>query len=86
MCCTILSLRDEKVLIADDRVAIVGSANINDRSMLGDRDTEVMSHPGNRVLSCFNVMNGSGGHPYRGHISCGDALGRTTVGSRLCTT
>ncbi len=25
----------------DDRVAIIGSANINDRSMLGDRDTEV---------------------------------------------
>ena len=25
----------------DDRVAIIGSANINDRSMLGDRDTEM---------------------------------------------
>jgi len=30
-----------KVLIADDAVAIVGSANINDRSFAGDRDTEV---------------------------------------------
>jgi phospholipase D1/2 len=31
----------DKILIADDRIAIIGSANINDRSMLGDRDSEV---------------------------------------------
>ena len=30
-----------KALIIDDRVAIVGSANINDRSMLGSRDSEI---------------------------------------------
>ncbi|EGB11220.1 hypothetical protein AURANDRAFT_5862, partial [Aureococcus anophagefferens] len=30
-----------KLLVADDAVAIVGSANVNDRSLLGDRDTEV---------------------------------------------
>jgi phospholipase D1/2 len=30
-----------KVMIADDRVAIIGSANINERSMLGSRDSEV---------------------------------------------
>lgn len=30
-----------KLLIVDDRVAIVGSANINDRSMLGVRDSEL---------------------------------------------
>lgn len=30
-----------KLLIADDRVAILGSANINDRSQLGDRDSEL---------------------------------------------
>lgn len=30
-----------KMLIADDRVAIVGSANANDRSMLGNRDSEL---------------------------------------------
>jgi phospholipase D1/2 len=30
-----------KLLIADDRVAIVGSANINDRGQLGDRDSEL---------------------------------------------
>ncbi|RPB03820.1 phospholipase D [Choiromyces venosus 120613-1] len=30
-----------KVLIIDDKVALVGSANINDRSQLGDHDSEV---------------------------------------------
>lgn len=30
-----------KMLIADDRIAIVGSANANDRSMQGDRDSEL---------------------------------------------
>lgn len=30
-----------KLLIADDRVAVLGSANINDRSMCGDRDSEL---------------------------------------------
>jgi phospholipase D1/2 len=30
-----------KLLIVDDRIALIGSANINDRSMLGSRDTEL---------------------------------------------
>lgn len=30
-----------KCLIVDDRVAIVGSSNLNDRSMCGDRDSEI---------------------------------------------
>ncbi|GIY48766.1 phospholipase D1 [Caerostris darwini] len=30
-----------KLLIADDQVAIIGSANINDRSLLGKRDSEI---------------------------------------------
>ena len=30
-----------KLLIADDRVVICGSANINDRSMLGSNDSEI---------------------------------------------
>lgn len=30
-----------KLLIADDRLAIIGSANINDRSLRGDRDSEL---------------------------------------------
>lgn len=31
----------DKLLIVDDRVVVIGSANINDRSMLGCRDTEM---------------------------------------------
>lgn len=30
-----------KLLVVDDRVALIGSANINDRSMLGSRDSEI---------------------------------------------
>ena len=30
-----------KVCIVDDRLAIIGSANINERSQRGDRDSEV---------------------------------------------
>eukprot|EP01088_Endostelium_zonatum_P019194 TRINITY_DN6502_c0_g1_i1.p1 TRINITY_DN6502_c0_g1~~TRINITY_DN6502_c0_g1_i1.p1 ORF type:complete len:1166 (-),score=298.89 TRINITY_DN6502_c0_g1_i1:43-3540(-) len=30
-----------KMLLADDRIAIIGSANINDRSMRGTRDSEI---------------------------------------------
>jgi len=30
-----------KVMIVDDRLAIIGSANINDRSMIGSRDSEI---------------------------------------------
>ena len=30
-----------KLMIIDDRMAICGSANINDRSLLGKRDSEV---------------------------------------------
>ena len=30
-----------KILIADDRLAIIGSANINDRSQLGSHDSEI---------------------------------------------
>lgn len=30
-----------KLLIADDRTVIIGSANINDRSLLGHRDSEI---------------------------------------------
>ncbi|XP_051544488.1 phospholipase D2-like isoform X2 [Myxocyprinus asiaticus] len=46
-----------KALIADDRYYIIGSANINDRSMLGSRDSElaVLVEDEERVPS---VMNG----------------------------
>lgn len=30
-----------KIMIIDDEVAIIGSANINDRSMIGNRDSEI---------------------------------------------
>lgn len=31
-----------KLMIVDDRVALIGSSNINDRSLLGSRDSEVL--------------------------------------------
>ena len=30
-----------KIMIVDDRYALIGSANINDRSMKGTRDSEI---------------------------------------------
>ena len=30
-----------KLMIIDDRIVVIGSANINDRSLLGSRDSEV---------------------------------------------
>lgn len=30
-----------KLMIVDDRMVLIGSANINDRSLLGSRDSEV---------------------------------------------
>ncbi|KPP64627.1 phospholipase D2-like [Scleropages formosus] len=44
-----------KMLIADDRRYIIGSANINDRSMLGSRDSElaVLVEDEETVLSCM---------------------------------
>lgn len=30
-----------KLMIVDDKIAICGSANINDRSMIGKRDSEI---------------------------------------------
>ncbi len=32
-----------KLMIVDDRVAVIGSANINDRSLCGDRDSEIVA-------------------------------------------
>lgn len=31
-----------KVMIIDDRAAFIGSSNVNDRSLLGSRDSEVL--------------------------------------------
>ena len=30
-----------KMIIVDDKIVIIGSANMNDRSMTGDRDSEI---------------------------------------------
>ncbi len=50
-----------KLMIVDDRLAIIGSANINDRSMLGDRDSEV-----NVIIEDRNMIDGKiNGLPYR---------------------
>ena len=53
ICLRIISLYQvyvhSKIMIVDDRVALIGSANINDRSLLGSRDSEVL-----QILStCF---------------------------------
>lgn len=39
--CTELIYIHSKLMIVDDRLVICGSANINDRSLLGNRDSEV---------------------------------------------
>lgn len=50
-----------KVIIADDRVALIGSANINERSMLGDRDSEVAAVVRDRDM----ISSTMAGKPYR---------------------
>jgi hypothetical protein len=47
----------DKVMIVDDRVLIIGSANINDRSMLGERDSELAIRVED-TLHCNATMNG----------------------------
>lgn len=50
-----------KLMIVDDRVSIIGSANINDRSMLGDRDSEVAV-----IIQDNEMMEGKmNGRPYQ---------------------
>lgn len=43
-----------KVMIVDDRISVIGSSNINDRSLLGSRDSE--------VRLCFSHLYCGGGH------------------------
>ncbi|CAK7211284.1 Phospholipase D1 [Sporothrix curviconia] len=50
-----------KVIIADDRVALIGSANINERSMLGDRDSEVAAVVRDRDM----ISSTMAGKPYK---------------------
>ncbi|KAF8586907.1 phospholipase D [Ramaria rubella] len=50
-----------KTMIVDDRLAIIGSANINERSQRGDRDSELAS-----VIRDTDMIDGKmGGQPYR---------------------
>lgn len=50
-----------KCMIVDDRVAIIGSANINERSMLGSRDSEVAAIVRDREM----LPSYMAGEPYR---------------------
>ena len=46
-----------KLLICDDRTVICGSANINDRSMLGTRDSEVINYSSELSPNSFLVVD-----------------------------
>ena len=50
-----------KIIIADDRVALIGSANINERSMLGNRDSEVAAI----IRDTDMIWSTMGGKPYQ---------------------
>ncbi|CAJ2503220.1 Uu.00g106140.m01.CDS01 [Anthostomella pinea] len=50
-----------KTIIADDRVALIGSANINERSMLGNRDSETACI----VRDTDMMWSTMAGEPYR---------------------
>lgn len=50
-----------KCMIVDDRIAIIGSANINERSMRGDRDSEVAAI----IRDTDTIMSTMAGGPYR---------------------
>lgn len=50
-----------KCMVVDDRIAIIGSANINERSMLGNRDSEVAAI----VRDTDTIMSKMAGQPYR---------------------
>ena len=50
-----------KCMIVDDQIAIIGSANINERSMLGNRDSEVAAV----VRDTDRIWSTMGGQPYQ---------------------
>lgn len=49
-----------KIMVVDDRTAIIGSANINERSMLGSRDSEVAAIVTDQEM----IPSVMGGKPY----------------------
>ncbi|KAF8244496.1 phospholipase D [Wilcoxina mikolae CBS 423.85] len=50
-----------KCMIVDDRIAIIGSANINERSMRGERDSEVAAI----IRDTDTIMSTMAGNPFR---------------------
>lgn len=50
-----------KLLIADDRIVICGSANLNDRSQLGDHDSEIAI----RIEDPHEIDSSMAGRPWR---------------------
>ncbi|KAI0386781.1 phospholipase D [Hypomontagnella monticulosa] len=50
-----------KTIVVDDRVALIGSANINERSMLGNRDSEVAAI----VRDTDTIRSTMAGKPYQ---------------------
>lgn len=50
-----------KTIVVDDRIALIGSANINERSMLGNRDSETAAI----VRDADMMWSTMGGEPYR---------------------
>jgi len=50
-----------KLMIVDDRYVVIGSANLNDRSMMGDRDAEICA-----IVEEPNLVDGKmGGRPFK---------------------
>lgn len=58
---TIYGINLFQCLIIDDRIALIGSANINDRSMLGSRDSELAVV----VEDTTHLQTTMAGEPYR---------------------
>ena len=50
-----------KVMLIDDKIGIIGSANINDRSMSGDRDSEIAIV----IEDTFKIKSKMNGHHYK---------------------
>jgi len=50
-----------KCMVVDDRSCIIGSANINERSMLGNRDSEMAT----LIIDQETIPSTMGGEPYR---------------------
>ena len=55
-----------KIIIADDNRCLIGSANINDRSLCGKRDSEL----GLFITDTEFVQSKMNGHPYKAGLFC----------------